>query len=91
MFPNLENVNKSSEFNYYDFVKEKSMNEQSCNKFDPIKFYSIRKDINNNAFEMDTFVVTNYISNPTNRPYPFFPKNPYYNAFGDWNNKWTKK
>jgi hypothetical protein len=90
MFPNLENVNKSSEYNNYDFSKEKAI-DMEYNNFDPIKFYSIRKDINKNAFEMDSFVVTNYISNPMNRPYPFFPKNPYYNIFGDWNNKWTNK
>jgi hypothetical protein len=90
MFPNLDNINKSSEFNQYDFSKENSMSNQS-NIFDPIKFYSLRKDINKNAFEMDSFLVTNYISNPSNRPYPFFPTNPHYNIFGDWTNEWLKR
>jgi hypothetical protein len=89
MFPNLKNTNISSESNYYDFNKEREMTNE-INLFDSTKFY-LSKETNEKAYKINSYDVDHYVISPINKPYPFFPTNPYYNIFGDWNNKWIKK
>ncbi len=90
MFPNLEKTNMISEYNYYDYNYEKSIKDSKM-LFDPEKFYSLKKNINDKPYCKDSYIINHYIAHPFNKPYPFFPTNPYYNIFGDWNNTWVKK
>ncbi len=94
MFPNLSDINKYSEYQNTNFLKERQIKNPKI-LFTQNKYFSINKDLPHNALQMDSFIIHNNLPDfpyeYSNASYPFFPGYPHYSIFGDWNNTWIKK